>query len=191
MQHIELFAQQKLTKRLFGFVRYTYVVSKFSGIDGKILPSAWDNQNLFSFTLGYKLKRNWELGLKYRFQGIPYTPFNETDSRRNYATSGTGILDYSSFNQLRLSNFQQSDFRVNKKWNFKKTTLDFFIDIQNWTAFKSPVLPQYIFDRDVNTRQYITTDGQPLMKDGSNAVPKINVSTTSVPLRTIGVIFEF
>ena len=91
------------------------MVSKFSGIDGKLLLGAWDNRNLFSFTLGYKLKRNWELGLKYRFQGIPYTPFNETDSRRNYATSGTGILDYSRFNQLYLSNFQQSDFRVNKK----------------------------------------------------------------------------
>ena len=83
------------------------------------------------------------------------------------------------------------NFRVNKKWNFKKTTLDFFIDIQNWTASQSPVLPQYIFDRDVNTRQYITTDGQPLMRDGSNAVPKINLANSSVPLPTIGVIFEF
>ncbi len=189
---IELFAQQKLTKKLFGFVSYTYVISKFSGLDGKLLPSAWDNQNLFSFTLGYKLKRNWELGLKYRFQGgLPYTPFNEADSRRNYATSGVGILDYSRFNQLRLGNFQQSDLRVDKKWNFKKTTLDVFIDVQNWTAFRSPVLPQYIFDRDLSTRQFITTDGQPLQGDGSNAVPKINVTNTSVPLPTIGVIVEF
>ncbi len=189
---VELFAQQKLTKRLFGFVSYTYVISKFSGLDRKPLPSAWDNQNLFSFTLGYKLKRNWELGLKYRFQGgLPYTPFNETDSRRNYATSGTGILDYTRFNQLRLSHFQQSDIRIDKKLNFKKTTLDFFIDIQNWTAFKSPVLPQYTFDRDFNTRKFITTDGQPLRGDGSNAVPSIIVTTTSVPLPTIGLVVEF
>ena len=189
---IELFGQQKLTKKLFGFVSYTYVISKFSGLNGKLLPSAWDNRNLFSFTLGYKLKRNWELGLKYRFQGgLPYTPFNEADSRRNYATSGMGILDYTRFNQLRLSNFQQSDLRVDKKWNFKKTTLDVFIDVQNWTAFRSPVLPQYIFDRDLTTRQFITTDGQPLQGDGSNAVPRINVTNTSVPLPTIGVIVEF
>ena len=189
---IELFAQQKLTKKLFGFVSYTYVISKFSGLDGKLLPSAWDNQNLFSFTLGYKLKRNWELGLKYRFQGgLPYTPFNETDSRRNYAANGTGILDYNRFNQLRLGSFQQSDIRIDKKWNFKKTTLDFFIDVQNWTAFKTPVLPQYTFDRDFGTRQFITTDGQPLSGDGSNAVPRIFVTNTSIPLPTIGVIFEF
>ncbi|MEJ7627406.1 MAG: TonB-dependent receptor [Ferruginibacter sp.] len=189
---IELFAQQKLTKRLFGFVSYTYVISKFSGLDGKLLPSAWDNQNLFSFTLGYKLNRNWELGLKYRFQGgLPYTPFDETASRRNYATNGSGILDYTRFNELRLGYFHQSDIRIDKKWNFKKTTLDLFIDIQNWTAFKTPVLPQYTFDRNLSTRQFITTDGQPLSGDGSNAVPKIFVSNTSVPLPTIGVIFEF
>jgi hypothetical protein len=189
---LELFAQQKLTKRLFGFVSYTYVISKFSGPDGKLLPSAWDNQNLFSFTLGYKFKRNWELGLKYRFQGgLPYTPFDEVASRQNYATYGSGILDYSRFNELRLGSFQQSDIRIDKKWNFRKTSLDLFIDIQNWTAFKSPVLPQYTFDRDLKTGAFITDDGQPLREDGANALPRILVENSSAPLPTIGFILEF
>lgn len=188
----ELFAQQKLTNKLYGFVSYTYVISKFSGSDGKLLPSAWDNQHLFSFTFGYKLKRNWELGLKYRFQGgVPYTPYDETASRINYATNGNGILDYSRFNQLRLGNFQQSDLRIDKKWNFKKTALDLFIDVQNWTAFKTPVLPQYTFDRNLDSKEYITTDGQALKGDGSNAVPKIFTSNSSAPLPTIGFILEF
>lgn len=189
---IELFAQQKLTKRLFGFFSYTYVISKFSGLDGKLLPSAWDNHNLFSFTIGYKLKKNWEAGLKYRFQGgVPYTPYNETASRKNYATYGNGILDYTRFNKLRLGNFQQSDIRVDKKWNFKKTTIDLFIDIQNWTAFKTPVTPQYTFDRNLNTKEYITSDGQPLQSDGANAIPRIFTSNSSVPLPAIGFIVEF
>ena len=157
-----------------------------------MLPSAWDNQHLASFTLGYKLKRAWEIGLKYRLQGgLPYTPFDETASRRNYATLGNGILNYSRFNQQRLGSFQQSDLRIDKKWNFKKTTLDLFIDVQNWTAFKTPVLPQYTFDRDLNTRNFITTDGQPLNIDGSDAVPRIFTSNTSSPLPTIGFIVEF
>jgi hypothetical protein len=188
----ELFAQQKLTKRLFGFVSYTYVLSKFSGLDGVLLPSAWDNQHLFSFTLGYKFKRNWELGLKYRFQGgLPYTPFDEEASRRNYATLGSGILDYSRFNELRLGNFQQSDIRIDKKWNFRKTSLDLFIDIQNWTAFKAPVQPQYTFDRDLKTGAFITDDGQPLRQDGTNANPRILVENSSAPLPTLGFILEF
>ena len=189
---LELFAQQKLTKRLFGFVSYTYVISRFSGLDGKLLPSAWDNRNLFSFTLGYKLGRNWELGLKYRFQGgLPYTPFEEEASRRNYATIGSGILNYERFNELRLGNFQQSDFRIDKKWNFRKVALDLFIDVQNWTAFKSPVLPQYTFDRNLETGAFITSDGQALRSDGSNAFPKIIVESSSTPLPTIGFILEF
>ena len=116
---IEFFAQQKLTTRMFGFLSYTHVVSRYSGLDDKLLPSAWDNRNLLSFTLGYKFKRNWELGLKYRFQGgVPYTPFDEDLSRQNYVTNGNGIPDYSRFNTLRLKNFQQSDIRLDKKWNF-------------------------------------------------------------------------
>jgi hypothetical protein len=75
--------------------------------------------------------------------GLPYTPSHEAVSRRNYATLGNGVLDYSQFNQMRLGTFQQSDLRIDKKWNFKKTTLDLFIDVQNCTAFKTPVLPQY------------------------------------------------
>jgi hypothetical protein len=179
---VEFFAQQKLTSRLFGFISYTHVISRYSGLDGKLLPSAWDNRNLLSFTLGYKFKSNWELGLKYRFQGgLPYTPFNENLSRQNYITYGNGILDYTRFNTLRLKNFQQSDIRIDKKWNFKKTTLDVFIDVQNWTAFRLPISPAYTFDRDLATGNYLTNDGRPLRSDGSNAIPKILVEDESVP----------
>jgi hypothetical protein len=189
---LEFFVQQKLTNRLFGFASYTYVISKFSGLDGKLLPSAWDNRHLATFTLGYKLKKNWEIGLKYRFQGgLPYTPFDETASRLNYTTLGSGLLDYSRFNQQRLGSFQQSDVRIDKKWNFRRVTLDLFIDIQNWTAFKTPALPRYTFDRDLDTGSYLTTDGQPLSSDGSNAIPRILSSNSSVPLPTIGFILEF
>ena len=189
---LELFAQQKLKKRLFGFGSYTYVISKFSGLDGKLLPSAWDNRHLFSFTLGYKLPRNWEVGVKYRLQGgLPYTPFEEAGSRINYLTTGVGIPDYTRFNQQRLGTFQQSDLRIDKKWNFSKITIDVFIDIQNWTMFKSPVLPQYTFDRNLQTGAFITTNGQPLAADGSNAIPKVVIETDSSPLPTIGFIIEF
>lgn len=189
---VEVFAQQKLTKRFFGFASYTYVISRFSGLDKRLLPGAWDNQHLFSFTLGYKMKRNWEVGLRYRFQGgVPYTPYDEAASRRNYVTFGSGILDYTRFNQQRLGNFQQSDIRIDKKWNFRRTTIDLFIDVQNWTAFKTPVTPQYTFDRNLQTGAFVTSDGQPLNSDGSNAVPRIFISNSSVPLPTIGFILEF
>jgi hypothetical protein len=188
----ELFAQKKLTDQFFGFASYTFVVSKFSGLNGLLLPSAWDNRHLASFTLGYKFKRSWELGLKFRYQGgLPYTPYDEVASRRNYATFGSGIFNYTQFNTRRLKSFVQGDVRVDKKWNFRKLTIDLFFDVQNFTAFASPVLPQYLFERDLATGAYRTTNGQPLQQDGSNAIPNILTSSEGRPLPTIGFIVEF
>src|SRR5690606_6074747 len=115
---LEFFAQQKMTKRFFGFLSYTYFYSRFSNADKKLTSSAWDNRHLLSATLGYKFPRNWELGLKYRYQGgAPYTPFDLVESRRNFLTQGQGLLDYSRFNTLRLAAFSASDIRIDKKWN--------------------------------------------------------------------------
>ncbi|MFZ8477613.1 TonB-dependent receptor, partial [Staphylococcus aureus] len=84
-------------------------------------------------TWGYKFPRNWELGLKFRYQGAaPYTPFDEMASRLNYQSLGQGVLDYNKLNSLRLSSFHSSDVRIDKKWNFKQLTLDLYLDVTNW-----------------------------------------------------------
>lgn len=90
---LEFFIQKKLTKNFFGILSYTYYRSLYSGADDKLVASAWDNRNLLSMTFGYKLPKNWEIGLKFRYQGgAPYTPFDEIASRFNYASQGTGTL---------------------------------------------------------------------------------------------------
>ena len=112
---IEFFAQQKLSKRSFGIVSYTWYHSKFSGLDGKLIPAAWDNGHLLSITWGYKFKRNWELGIKFRLQGsAPYTPYDMTESQLNYLTLGTGVFDYTNTNTLSLRAFNASDIRIDK-----------------------------------------------------------------------------
>jgi hypothetical protein len=189
---IEFFVQQKLTKQFFGFFSYTFFHSKFSNADGKLTPSAWDNRHLVSATLGYKFGRNWELGLKYRFQGgAPYTPFDLEASRLNYLTLGQGILDFERFNTLRLGSFSSSDIRLDKKWNFRRITLDVFIDVSNWWAAKSVAYPQYSFERDLTTQQFITADNESIRADGSNAVPIVLKNDDPVVLPTLGFIVEF
>ena len=159
---IEFFAQQKLTRRFLGILSYTYFRSQYSGADGNFIASAWENNHLLSLTMGYKLNRNWELGLKFRYQGgAPYTPFDEAASRLNYLSVGTGILDYTQLNTRRLQVFNASDLRVDKKWNFKKLTLDAFIDLQNWYTAPSPGYPQYTFKRNEANTDFVTTDGAP------------------------------
>ena len=189
---MELFAQQKLNKNLYFTGSYTLFWSKFSNLNGELINSAWDNRHLLSLLAGYKFRRNWELGLKYRWQGgVPYTPLDLDASRANYATIGTGVLDYSRLNTLRLGNFSQMDLRVDKKWNFKRLTLDVFIDIQNLLNAASPAPPNYTFKRTEDGTAFVTTDGKALAADGSNAIPLLLDNSDGSLLPTIGIVVEF
>lgn len=188
----EVFVQQKLIKKLFYVVSYTFVRSKFSGANGNLIPSSWDSRHLLSATLGYKFKKGYELGLKYRFAGgTPYTPFDLEVSQQNYLLTGTGTLYTNLLNTNRLQAFNQLDVRVDKKINFKRTAIDIYIDIQNILALESQGVPQYTFQRNADNTDFETTDGNPIKADGSNGVPVIlnDLSKTVVP--TIGIIFEF
>ncbi len=184
--------QQKLVSKIFAVFSYTFVRSEFSGTDGKLISSAWDNGHLISAILGRKFGKGWEMGLKYRFAaGSPYTPFDLLASQRNYLTTGTGIIDNSQLNSQRLGNFSQFDFRIDKKINFKKLTLDLYIDIQNAFVQASPAFPRYTFERTADNSDFKTTDGQPIKNDGSNAIPTILENNDPSVLPTIGFILEF
>ncbi len=189
---IELFAQQKLTRNSFFTISYTLFESKFTGVDGVYRPAAWDNRNLFSAIYGRKLKNDWEIGLKFRYAGAsPYTPFDLEASRLNYLSIGEGIPDYSLVNSQRLRSFKQFDLRIDKKWNFRKLTVDVFLDIQNITNFKSTGSLSYTFARNAENTDFATTDGEPVSPDGSNAIPKILKDDDGTILPSLGFIVEF
>jgi outer membrane receptor for ferrienterochelin and colicin len=189
---IEFLAQQKLTKNFFGILSYTLYRSEFSGLDGVLAPASWDNRHLLSLTMGYKIKGNWEIGLKFRYQGAaPYSPYDLPQSQLNYLTLGTGIFNYGQVNTLRLTAFNAGDIRIDKKWNFKRTTLDLFLDVQNFYGSKAAGIPQYTFKRNETNTDFVTTDGQPVRQDGSNAIPVILPNIEGTILPTIGFIIEF
>jgi hypothetical protein len=176
---IEFFAQQKLTKRFFG-------------ANGQYAPASWDNRHLISTTLGYKLGRNWELGLKFRYQGAaPYTPYNLEQSQLNYLTLGTGVFNYTAINSLRLPAFHSGDLRIDKKWNYRNTTLDLFLDITNFYSSKSTGIPFYTFKRNAENTAFLSTNSNPVQQDGKNAIPILLDDINGTLLPTIGIILEF
>lgn len=188
----EFFLQQKLTKRFFGVLSYTLYWSEFTGLNGQYAPASWDNRHLISYTMGYKLPKDWEIGLKFRYQGAaPYTPFDMEKSRANYMTLGTGVLNYALVNTQRLPAFHAGDIRIDKKWNFKKISLDLFLDIQNFYGSKSAGMPQYTFKRNNDNTAFVSTDGNPVNVNGSNAIPYILDNMSGRVLPTIGFIVEF
>jgi outer membrane receptor for ferrienterochelin and colicin len=188
----EFFAQKKLTRRVFGIVSYTWYRSLYSSANGKMISSTWDNQHLLSFTGGYKFKRNWELGLKFRYQGgAPYTPFDETLSRLNYLSQGTGTLNYALLNNQRLGGYNSSDIRIDKKWNFKKFSLDVYLDVTNWYAAKNPAIPEYTFERTADNKGFKTTDGLSIRANGSNGIPTRVKNDDVLVTPTVGFVVEF
>ena len=119
----ELLVQQKLWKGFYGILAYTYVRSEFQNAIGEYIPSAWDAQHLISLTGGKKFKRNWEVGLRWRFTGgSPYTPADEETSALIpvWDLNQGAIRDYSQLNGERLKPAHFLDLRVDKKWFFKK-----------------------------------------------------------------------
>lgn len=131
------------TKDLKGFnliLSYTYVRSEFTGFSDEYVPSAWDNRHILNFTMGKKLKRNWDIGMKWRYVGgSPYTPYDmETSSNRlAWDTRKQGYLDYSRFNTERFRAFHQLDIRIDKTWFLNKWTFQLYMDVQNLYNFKS------------------------------------------------------
>lgn len=189
---LEFYVQQKLVKSIFAVLSYTFVRSEFSGADGILIPSAWDYRHLISGLLGKKFKKGWEIGLKYRFAGgAPYTPFDMALSQQNFPTAGVGVLDFTQINTQRLIDFNQFDIRIDKKFYYKRSTLDLYIDLVNAFAFPNPTLPNYSFKRNDDNSGFETTDGQPLKQDGSNGVPVLLQDNSSIITPSIGFIFEW
>lgn len=188
----EFFAQKKLTNKFFGILSYTFYRSEYAGLDNKLIASAWDNRHLLTVTWGYKFPRNIELGLKFRYQGgAPYSPFDDVASKANYLSLGQGIVDYARLNTRRLGGFNSGDVRIDKKWNFKKMTIDLFLDVTNWYIAKNPAIPTYTFRRNANNTAFLTTNGLPINMNGSNAIPILLSNDDPQVTPTLGFIIEF
>lgn len=143
---VEFLAQQKLVRGFYGILALTYYFSEFSGLDGEFRPSAWDSRYLLSFTGGYKFGKNYELSLRSRFVGrTPYAPVDEIATLANYPIIS---VDYDQLGDVFLDPFYQTDFRFDKKWNFKYLALNVYLEVQNLFGQAVPQPPQFALQRD-------------------------------------------
>jgi hypothetical protein len=198
----EFMYQERLTKNFYGILAYTFYYSQFSGADrNKLISSAWDNRHLISFTGGYKFAKNWEIGIRFRYQGeTPSTPYDEFRSLESYPFTNTAVLDYSRINSERLAAFNAADLRVDKKWNFNKWTLDVFLDIQNVYNSLNPTQSGWTLKRNADN-SIATKDGNMYdpgvfnntadIPGRQNAIPVILPNTSGSRLPSIGFVIEF
>lgn len=151
----ELLLQQKLYKGFYGIVAYTLSWSRFADKNGNFIPSSWDTRHIVNLTGGKKFRRNWEIGMRWRFStGIPFTPVDVANSSliQVWDITGFGLPDYSRLNTERTNLFHNLDVRVDKKWFFKRWNLNLFVDIQNIYNFENegPPFLDVVRDADGN-----------------------------------------
>ena len=185
---VEFLAQKKLNKSFYGIIAYTWVRSEFKDKNDNFIPSSWDNQHIISMTGGVKLKKNWEIGMRFRYSGgSPFTPydFNTSSLRSIWDINSFGVLDYNNLNSQRLKPNHGLDLRIDKKWYWKKVTLNLYLDIQNLYNFKIETPKSLIAERDSDGN--IITDPDNPEKYKLKYVD--NVSGTVLP--SIGLQFEF
>ncbi|MDX1666244.1 MAG: TonB-dependent receptor, partial [Saprospiraceae bacterium] len=139
---VELLYQQKFNGQFYAIGALTLYKSEFTGFDrSRFIPSTWDNNILISLLGGYKLGSNWEVSMRFRYLGqAPYPPLDREATLDAYPAI---ILDYSRLGEVRLEPFSQLDMRVDKKWNFRKVSLDLYLDIQNLLGTALPEPPLY------------------------------------------------
>ncbi|MGM0503454.1 MAG: TonB-dependent receptor [Bacteroidota bacterium] len=192
---IELLARHR---NLWGFnvvFSYTLVRSEFKEFNDNLkltstfIPTSWDNIHLLNLTATRDLKRNWQVGFKWRFiGGSPYTPFDENKSSLITAWNARGreYLDYTQFNALRLDPFHQLDIRVDKQYFFNKWSLMFYVDIQNLYNFKSDEPDKLITQTDQNGNVLIDPD-DPTRYD----LKRIESDGSGTVLPSLGIIVQF
>ena len=185
---IELLMQQKLSNTIYGIVSYTWVRSEFKDKHGEYIPSAWDNRHILNITAGKKLKKHWEVGMKFRLLGgAPYTPYDRelTAQKEIWDVARQGQMDWNRLNEKRNPTWHSLDIRIDKRWYFKKWTLNTYLDIQNVYNKELVLLPYLDVEKDAA--------GNPIENPENPQAYKIYEieNTTGTLLPSIGVMIEF
>ena len=185
---VEFLAQKKLNKSFYGILAYTWVRSEFKDKNDEYKPSAWDNQHIISITGGVKLKKDWEIGMRFRFSGgAPYTPYDTLNSSYTsvWDVNSFGVFDYDNLNGRRLKSNHGLDIRIDKKWYWKKVTLNLYLDIQNLYNFQSETPASLIALIDENGNKVLNSN------DPSRYQLKYINNTSGTALPSVGLQFEF
>lgn len=122
--------QKKLSSRngLYGMINYSYIKSGFTALAGGEKPGAYDPGHQFTLICGYQFNDGWLAGFKFKYAGgRPYTPIDYEASkevnREVYATD--------QFNSARYPYYMRIDIRVDKKFDFKSTSIIGYVELQN------------------------------------------------------------
>jgi len=142
----ELLLRKRLTKRFFGWLSYSYSVSRRQDRpDADWRYFDMDQTHTLTALASYKIGDTWRIGGRFRFStGLPYTPIVGSIYSAD-ADAYLPIAD-SKINEKRNPPMHQLDLRVDKAWIFNRWVLSLYLDVQNVYFQRQPLGYMYNYD---------------------------------------------
>ena len=152
---VEFLYQQRLFRGFYGIASYTLGWSEFENKNQELIASSWDARHIANLTVGKKIEKGFfkdvEIGIAYRYQSaLPRTPFADDSALlSNWNVTNGARLDFDQINSLRSTAVNSIDLRIDKKWFFKKWSLNLYLDIQNLNQ-NFIAQPTLLLDRELD-----------------------------------------
>ena len=136
---IEVLLRKDLTRRLYGWIAYTWMRAEQGTMDGerltRRLAADFDQRHNLVVVLSVKLPHRWEIGGRFRVvSGLPFTPIlggiadaNTVDPNGNIPS---GPL-FGTTNSARMATFHQLDLRIDRTWVLRRSIVSAYLDVQN------------------------------------------------------------
>ena len=147
---VELFWRRHMTERFFGWASYAYARSfrQYPG-DEDWVPAGFDQPHIMNLVASYKLTRNWETGLRWRYNsGSPDTPIED---RIYLADVGFYIPIPGDRNSERLPSQHRLDARVEYTHAFPTWILRAYLEVLN--VYGAENAADYIHNYDFTSRR--------------------------------------
>jgi hypothetical protein len=114
-------------------------------------PFPLERPLLFSIHNYYRLPKQFEIGIKYRYcSGIPYTSASGGENLSNYYRDSITDLTIGAYNDSRYVPYQRLDLRFSKTFSWKNAKGHFYTEL--WNILNTPNL----FLIDNRTRRFKT-----------------------------------
>jgi hypothetical protein len=159
---LEVMLRKELSRRVYGWIAYTFMRSTGGRLDGLLLndrrPADFDQRHNLVALISVKLPRRWQIGARFRVvTGLPYTPIVgaiKTDGAYQFVVPLVGEL-----NSGRMPTFHQLDLRVDRTWVLRRSVVSAYLDVQNIYNRQNPEGVLYNYDFSATT----TVVGVPIL----------------------------
>ncbi len=146
---VEVFAEKRLTSKVYGQANLSFSRTRHAGLDGVLRPGSFDYPFVFNVVGGYRLSPKWEFSTRLSFlAGRPFTPFDQAVS----AAQRRGVYDLSRVNAVRADAYQRVDMRADRTFTVGGQPFNVFLGVQNVTNRRN--FAGYSWNRRTNAEQF-------------------------------------